>query len=122
MPNFPEEDGMGSVTLTTENQITAAVEKLLYSAEQAGRRLLCSPNTIRSYWSRGLLERVKVGSLSRVSEKGILEFLDRSKAASVGRPHNAGLAVEGLRRKREEDVRKKREAKERRMAKQREAD
>jgi hypothetical protein len=90
------EQNIAPINHMTERHAAEATERLmrkLYDVHQAGRRLGCSPYTVRSYWARNLLERIKVGNLSKVSERGILEFLARSKQRSIGRSHNAGLAL-----------------------------
>jgi hypothetical protein len=78
----------------------------LYNVAAAAKRLGgLSESTIRAYWTKGVLERVKVGGATRVSESGIRDFLRRSKDASLTRPSNHMVAItarlEGLRQSRE---------------------
>jgi hypothetical protein len=90
--------------MMTKDRIHLAIEPLevLYTAEQASRRLQCSQATIRSYWQRGLLEKIKCGHMNRCSEAGIREFLARSKQRAESRKStNWRLGVAGLRKARE---------------------
>ena len=74
----------------------------LYNTRDAARRLGgLSEATVRSYWQRGLLEKLKCGGLNRCSERGILEFLARCKVAAKSRPNNSALALAALRKSRE---------------------
>ena len=104
--------------MLTENRIAVPNEphevqrhepglSVLYNARQAAHRLGCSQAAIRSYWARGVLERLKVGALSKVSERGCLEFMRRSLAAARERKNNSALALEGLRKSREARKQKK---------------
>ena len=53
-----------------------ATEDPLYTAESAARLLGVSPYTIRWWWTRGKLPRIKIGRMSRVKESSLLALIE----------------------------------------------
>jgi hypothetical protein len=52
------------------------IEDRLHSAESAAELLGIRPSTIRSWWTTGKLQRVKISRFSRVRESELLALID----------------------------------------------